>query len=215
VRDFPVASRGRDFPGPVLEGLSSALLVRFGWHLHVSVCFLEDLALETGTCQRVRPSGLTSRAKVFPQPAVPCRFNRWKRPAGRVWIEKGSFSEFGRNRMEIWFPIVVTLVLAGVIVGVMVTINSILGPKRPSPIKGEAFECGNPPSGSAWGRFSVRFYLTALLFLVFDVEVIFLYPWAVELRELGMLGFVEVLVFIAILFVGLIYAWERGALDWD
>jgi NADH-quinone oxidoreductase subunit A len=117
--------------------------------------------------------------------------------------------------MEIWFPIVVTLVLAGVIVGVMVTINSILGPKRPSPIKGEAFECGNPPSGSAWGRFSVRFYLTALLFLVFDVEVIFLYPWAVELRELGMLGFVEVLVFIAILFVGLIYAWERGALDWD
>jgi len=117
--------------------------------------------------------------------------------------------------MEIWFPIVVTLVVAGVIVGVMVTINSILGPKRPSPIKGEAFECGNPPSGSAWGRFSVRFYLTALLFLVFDVEVIFLYPWAVELRELGMLGFVEVLVFIAILFVGLIYAWERGALDWD
>jgi len=117
--------------------------------------------------------------------------------------------------MEIWFPIVVTLVLAGVIVGVMVTINSILAPKRPSPIKGEAFECGNPPSGSAWGRFSVRFYLTALLFLVFDVEVIFLYPWAVELRELGMLGFVEVLVFIAILFVGLIYAWERGALDWD
>lgn len=117
--------------------------------------------------------------------------------------------------MEIWLPIVVTLVVAGVIVGVMVTINRILGPKRPSPIKGEAFECGNPPSGSAWGRFSVRFYLTALLFLVFDVEIIFLYPWAVELRQLGMFGFVEALIFIAILFVGLIYAWERGALDWD
>ncbi len=117
--------------------------------------------------------------------------------------------------MSTWFPIVVTIVVGGVVVGVMVTINTILGPKRPSPVKGEAFECGNPASGSAWQRFSVRFYLTALLFLVFDVEVIFLYPWAVELRRLGTFGLVEALVFIAILFVGLIYAWQRGALDWD
>ena len=84
-----------------------------------------------------------------------------------------------------WFPIAVTLGFAGIVVGVMVSINNILGPKRPSRIKSEAFECGNPPSGSAWGRFSVRFYQTAILFLVFDVEVIFLYPWAVELRHLG------------------------------
>ncbi len=118
-------------------------------------------------------------------------------------------------QMTTWFPVLVTLVVGGVVVGVMVSINALIGPKRPSAIKGEAFECGNPPSGSAWGRFSVRFYLTALLFLVFDVEVIFLYPWAVELRKLGMFGFVEALIFIAILFVGLIYAWERGALDWD
>ncbi len=117
--------------------------------------------------------------------------------------------------MTPWFPIAITIALAAVIVGVMVTINSILGPRRPSAVKGEAFECGNPPSGTAWGRFSVRFYLTAILFLVFDVEVVFLYPWAVELRRLGMFGFVEALVFIAILAVGLIYAWERGALDWD
>lgn len=117
--------------------------------------------------------------------------------------------------MVTWFPILVTLVVAGVIVGVMVSINSLIGPTRPSTVKQETFECGNPPSGSAWGRFSVRFYLTALLFLVFDVEVIFLYPWAVELRRLGMFGFVEAFIFIAILFVGLIYAWERGALDWD
>lgn len=117
--------------------------------------------------------------------------------------------------MTTWFPVLVTLVVGAVVVGVMVTVNSILGPRRPSQIKGEAFECGNPPSGTAMGRFSVRFYLTALLFLVFDVEVIFLYPWAVELRKLGMFGFIEALIFIAILFVGLIYAWERGALDWD
>lgn len=117
--------------------------------------------------------------------------------------------------MTTWFPVAVTLVVAGVIVGVMCTINMLVGPKRPSAIKSEAFECGNPSSGSAWGRFSVRFYLTAILFLLFDVEVIFLYPWAVELRKLGMFGFVEALIFIAILVVGLAYAWERGALDWD
>jgi NADH-quinone oxidoreductase subunit A len=117
--------------------------------------------------------------------------------------------------MATWFPVLVTFIFAGLVVGVMVSINALLGPKRPSKIKGEAFECGNPSSGSAWGRFSVRFYLTALLFLVFDVEIVFLYPWAVELRKLGMFGFVEALIFIAILAVGLIYAWQRGALDWD
>jgi NADH-quinone oxidoreductase subunit A len=117
--------------------------------------------------------------------------------------------------MTTWFPVAVTLLVAGAIVGVMCTINMLIGPKRPSEIKSEAFECGNPPSGSAWGRFSVRFYLTAILFLIFDVEVIFLYPWAVELRHLGMFGFVEALIFITILAVGLLYAWQRGALDWD
>jgi NADH-quinone oxidoreductase subunit A len=117
--------------------------------------------------------------------------------------------------MTTWFPVAVTLVFAAIVVGVMVSINRILGPKRPSTVKGEAFECGNPSSGTAWARFSVRFYLTALLFLVFDVEIVFLYPWAVEIRKLGMFGFVEALIFIAILAVGLIYAWQRGALDWD
>lgn len=115
-----------------------------------------------------------------------------------------------------WFPVAVTLGLSGVVVGVMVVINRIIGAKSVhTAVKGEAFECGNPPSGSAWGRFSVRFYLTALLFLVFDVEVVFLYPWAAQLRTLGMFGFIEALVYIGILVVGLIYAWQRGALDWD
>ncbi len=118
--------------------------------------------------------------------------------------------------MTTWSPVAVTLFVAGVIVGLLCTINMLIGPKRAGdPVKSEAFECGNPSSGSAWGRFSVRFYLTAILFLIFDVEVIFLYPWAVELRYLGMFGFVEALIFIAILGVGLLYAWQRGALDWD
>lgn len=114
-----------------------------------------------------------------------------------------------------WFPIAITILLAGLVVGGMVSVNRLLGPRPAgSKIKGEAFECGNPPSGNAWGRVSVRFYLTALLFLVFDVEVVFLYPWAVTLRELGMFGFVEGLVFIGILVVALVYAWQRGVFDW-
>ncbi|HJU12323.1 MAG TPA: NADH-quinone oxidoreductase subunit A [Candidatus Binataceae bacterium] len=118
--------------------------------------------------------------------------------------------------ISVWFPIAVTLVVAAVVVGGMVTINRLIGP-RPSrdKVKGEAFECGNPPSGPAWNRFSIRFYLTALLFLIFDVEIVFLYPWAAELRQLGILGFIEALIFIAILVVGLIYAWQRGALDFE
>ncbi|HJU11475.1 MAG TPA: NADH-quinone oxidoreductase subunit A [Candidatus Binataceae bacterium] len=118
--------------------------------------------------------------------------------------------------ISVWFPVAVTLVIAAVVVGGMVTINRLIGP-RPSrdKVKGEAFECGNPPSGSAWNRFSIRFYLTALLFLIFDVEIVFLYPWAAELRQLGILGFIEALIFIVILVVGLIYAWQRGALDFE
>src|ERR1700680_5276850 len=97
-----------------------------------------------------------------------------------------------------WFPIAVTLIVAGLIVGLMITINRLIGPKRSGgKVKGESFECGNPPSGSAWGRFAVHFYLTAILFLVFDVEIVFLYPWAVELRRLGLVGFGDGVVFLS------------------
>src|SRR5437588_8435345 len=113
--------------------------------------------------------------------------------------------------LAVLFSFTVALLVAGVLLGA----GALLRPWRPSAVKAEAFECGNPPSGSAWGRFSVRFYLTAILFLIFDVEIVFLYPWAVELRRLGVYGLVEVLFFVGILGVGLIYAWQRGALDWD
>lgn len=120
------------------------------------------------------------------------------------------------SEITTWFPIAIVVIVSALAVGGMVTINRFIGPRHSGgKVKGEAFECGNPPSGSARGRFSVRFYLTAILFLVFDVEIIFLIPWAADLRWLGMFGFIEALVFIAVLIVGLIYAWERGALDWD
>ncbi len=117
--------------------------------------------------------------------------------------------------MATWFPIAVIIGFAAFVVGAMVSANRILGPRRPSPVKGQAFECGNPPSGSAWARFSVRFYLIAILFLVFDVEVVLLYPWAVAIRRFGTVGLADAGIFVAVLMVALIYAVRRGALDPD
>jgi NADH-quinone oxidoreductase subunit A len=117
--------------------------------------------------------------------------------------------------LEQYLPVVVTFALTGVLVTLMVFMGQLLGPKRPNPAKGEAFECGNPPSGSAWGRFAVKFYLTAILFIVFDVEVVFLYPWAVVFRRLGWVGFAEMMTFVAVLGLALLYVWRKGALEWD
>ncbi len=117
--------------------------------------------------------------------------------------------------MEQALSVLVTFVLAAGLVGVMVNLGRLLGPRRETPAKGDAFECGNPASGPAWGRFSVKFYMTAILFIIFDVEVVFMYPWAVLYRRLGWFGFIEMMVFLAILAVGLLYVWRKGALEWD
>jgi len=115
--------------------------------------------------------------------------------------------------MEQYVPVLIALILGGVVAGVMVFASTLLGPKKHTPVKDEPFECGNPSSGTAWGRFSVKFYLVAILFIVFDVEVVFLYPWAVVFRRLGLFGFVEMLVFVLILAVGLVYVIRKGALE--
>jgi NADH-quinone oxidoreductase subunit A len=113
-----------------------------------------------------------------------------------------------------YVAVLVSFGLAGLLAALFLGAGAFLRPRRPSPVKAEAFECGNPPSGPAWGRFSVKFYLTAILFIVFDVEVVFLYPWAVTFRPLGMFGFVEMAVFVLVLALGLVYVWRKGALDW-
>jgi NADH-quinone oxidoreductase subunit A len=114
-----------------------------------------------------------------------------------------------------YVAVLASLVVAAIVPIVFLLVQWTFGPRRPSVTKGEAFECGNPASGSAWGRFSVKFYLTAILFIVFDVEVVFLYPWALEFRALGLLGFVEMLVFVVVLALGLVYVWRKGALEWE
>lgn len=117
--------------------------------------------------------------------------------------------------MSEYLPVAITFGLAAVIVATMTSLNRLLGPRgRRSAVKDETFECGNPSTGSAWRRFSIKFYLVAILFIIFDVEVVFMYPWALVFRELGVFGFVEMLVFIAVLGVGYLYAWRKGALEW-
>lgn len=119
-------------------------------------------------------------------------------------------------------PLLLTFAGALGIAALVATLGALLGPRRPSRIKSEAFECGNPPSGAARERINVKFYLVAILFLVFDIEAVFIYPWAVNftdaVRGVGGLSaalvFGEMLAFVAVLFVGLVYAWRKGALDW-
>lgn len=117
--------------------------------------------------------------------------------------------------MSQYMPILVTFALAAIVMVVLRGANYFLAPKSKNPIRGEAFECGNPSSGSAWGRFSVKFYMTAILFIIFDVEVVFMYPWAVVYRKLGWFGLAEMLLFMAVLGVALLYVWRKGALEWD
>jgi len=116
--------------------------------------------------------------------------------------------------MNEYVGIVVSIVLAGGIAALMVVLSSILGKKRPTAVKLGPFESGKDPFALPMGRLAVKFYLTAILFILFDVELVFLYPWAVVYRTLGPLGLVEMGVFLGVLMVGFVYAWDNGALDW-
>jgi NADH-quinone oxidoreductase subunit A len=114
-----------------------------------------------------------------------------------------------------YLPLAVVLLLAGGMAMLIPQITTRLGPRRPSAIKSTSFEAGSESTGPARQRFAVKFYVVALLFIVFDVEAVFLYPWAVNFQALGWFGYIEMLIFAATLVVGLIYIWKKGALDWE
>ena len=116
--------------------------------------------------------------------------------------------------MSEYIGIVIAFALAGAFAVVSVTLASVLGPKKPSAVKSEPFECGEVPFALPGGRLAIKFYLTAILFILFDVEVVFLYPWAVAYRGLGVPGLTEIAIFLGVLMVGFYYAWDNGALDW-
>jgi NADH-quinone oxidoreductase subunit A len=114
-----------------------------------------------------------------------------------------------------YLPILILTVLALVVSGVIMLLSTIAGRPFKSQTSTTPYECGVPTFGNARERFSVKFYLVAVLFILFDIEIVFLYPWAVTFDRLGLLALVEMLLFIAILFVGYAYVWKKGALEWD
>ena len=117
--------------------------------------------------------------------------------------------------IENWLLILLLVVMAVGFGGVSVLLGRLLGPNNPSPEKSAPYECGMPAVGDARERQSIRFYLIAMIFLLFDIEVAFLYPWALALRALGWAGYVQVVLFTLVLVAGYIYVWKKGALDWS
>lgn len=114
-----------------------------------------------------------------------------------------------------YLPIALMFVVAIGFVLTTMLATHLLGPKRKSEIKLDTFECGIEPQGNSRQPFSIKYFLIAILFVLFDVEVIFMYPWAVNFKDMGMAGFVEMLVFLGLLFAGFIYIIRKGALKWE
>ena len=117
--------------------------------------------------------------------------------------------------MTAYLPILIAMLVAVGFVVVVMTLSSLVVPMRRSDVKNSPYECGVEPVGDARRRFSVKFYLVAVLFILFDIEAVFLYPWAVTFRQLGLYGLVEMVLFIAILFVGYLYLLKKRALEWE
>ncbi len=114
-----------------------------------------------------------------------------------------------------YFPILVFIVIAIVLSAAFVGLSLLFAKQKPNPEKLSAYECGFEPFDDARRRFDVRYYLVAILFIIFDLEVAFLFPWAVSLSRLGALGFFSMLGFLGVLTVGFVYEWRKGALDWE
>ena len=116
--------------------------------------------------------------------------------------------------MQGWLSILIMIALGAGFALFAIVLSSKVGPSKPSAEKSAPYECGMPPVGDARERQSVKFYLVAMIFLLFDIELSFLYPWAMALRDLGWPGLLQVVVFMALLLAGYVYVWRKGALDW-
>ena len=114
-----------------------------------------------------------------------------------------------------YLPIILFLVIALILSAGFILINFLLSPNNPDPEKLSAYECGFEPFNDSRMEFDVRFYLVAILFIIFDLEIAFLFPWAITLGEIGLLGFWSMMIFLAILTIGFIYEWKKGALEWE
>ena len=116
--------------------------------------------------------------------------------------------------MQGWLPILIMIALGAGFGAVNVGLGMLIGPRRPSAEKLAPYECGMPPVGDARERHPVKFYLVAMIFLLFDIEIAFLYPWAMAIRELRWTGFIQLILFFLILVAGYVYVWRKGVFDW-
>jgi NADH-quinone oxidoreductase subunit A len=116
---------------------------------------------------------------------------------------------------ETWFPVLIQILIAIAVAGGMIGASAIVGRRVRDSVKSSPYESGMKPVGNARGRFSVKFYLVAMVFILFDIEAIFLYPWAVVYRQLRLFGFFEMLLFIVLVLCGFFYIWKKGVLNWS
>ena len=112
-------------------------------------------------------------------------------------------------------PLIILLTFATGLALIVIVLGALFGPRRPSKRKSAPYESGMVPYGPGTRRLSVRYYLVAVLFILFDIETVFFLPWAVVFRQLGIFGLIEMLIFIGVLIIGLVYAWKKGALEWE
>ena len=117
--------------------------------------------------------------------------------------------------LESYFPVLVFIIVGMVMGAVLLAVGFILGPNRPNTEKDSPYECGFEAFEDARMKFDVRYYLVAILFIIFDLEIAFLFPWATVLDKLGLVGFLAMAVFLGVLVVGFIYEWKKGALEWE
>jgi NADH-quinone oxidoreductase subunit A len=117
--------------------------------------------------------------------------------------------------LENYLPILIFIAIGLVTGSVMLVAGAVLGPQRPDPEKNSPYECGFEAFEDARMKFDVRYYLVAILFIIFDLEIAFLFPWAVVLDQIGMFGFLAMVLFLGILVIGFIYEWKKGALEWE
>jgi NADH:ubiquinone oxidoreductase subunit 3 (subunit A) len=113
------------------------------------------------------------------------------------------------------YHLLTLFITAVILVGGAIVFSYYVAPRKPGVVKSEPYECGIPTEGPTWIQFHVSYYMFAIIYLIFDIETVFLYPWAVVMRELGLTAFIEILIFLAVLGLGLLYAWKKKALIWE
>ena len=132
-----------------------------------------------------------------------------------ITLNKYIYNEMAIDFLKEYLPIIIFLIIALGLSLAFVFLNFIFSPKKPDPEKLSAYECGFEPFNDSRMEFDVRFYLVAILFIIFDLEIVFLFPWAISLGKIGLFGFISMMIFLFILTIGFIYEWKKGALDWE